>query len=252
MTESKREAGPVAGIGDRVLARITPVDADAGFPYQASTVSVRRARSAHAGIFRALPGGAGGIDPVEPRSSSENGRCRRGRPARPRTASWFASISAAPRASACRRARVLERLGNPDARQIKPHRRARPRHPRRSSPKCTCRGADQPGPAVKGRTDLRRVPLVTIDPPDARDHDDAVYAEADPEPGNAAAGWYIVAIADVFHYVRPGHRARHARRASAATRSISPTASCRCCPSASPTICARCATARTAPASPCA
>ena len=38
MAESKREAGPAAGIGDRVLARITPLGADAGYPYQARTI----------------------------------------------------------------------------------------------------------------------------------------------------------------------------------------------------------------------
>jgi ribonuclease R len=52
------------------------------------------------------------------------------------------------------------------------------------------------------RTDLRQVPLVTIDGADARDFDDAVWAEPDPDPANAG-GWHlIVAIADVAHYVR--------------------------------------------------
>ncbi len=54
------------------------------------------------------------------------------------------------------------------------------------------------------REDLRDVPLITIDPADARDHDDAIWAEADTSPDNAG-GWHIiVAIADVAHYVRPG------------------------------------------------
>ncbi len=59
-------------------------------------------------------------------------------------------------------------------------------------------------PTLKGRTDLRELPLVTIDPADARDHDDAVYAEPDPDPKNRG-GWIVwVAIADVAAYVRPG------------------------------------------------
>jgi ribonuclease R len=59
-------------------------------------------------------------------------------------------------------------------------------------------------PDLKGRTDLRHLALVTIDPPDARDHDDAVFAEADPDPRNAG-GWIVwVAIADVAACVRPG------------------------------------------------
>jgi ribonuclease R len=62
--------------------------------------------------------------------------------------------------------------------------------------------AAQP-PTLEGRTDLRDVPLVTIDPPDARDHDDAVYAEPDTDPRNEG-GWIVwVAIADVAAYVRP-------------------------------------------------
>lgn len=52
------------------------------------------------------------------------------------------------------------------------------------------------------REDLRQIPLVTIDGPDARDFDDAVFAEPDEDPKNAG-GWHlIVAIADVAHYVR--------------------------------------------------
>jgi ribonuclease R len=55
----------------------------------------------------------------------------------------------------------------------------------------------------KGRVDLRDIPLITIDPSDARDHDDAVWAEADQDPKNEGGFRIIVAIADVAHYVRP-------------------------------------------------
>lgn len=54
-----------------------------------------------------------------------------------------------------------------------------------------------------GREDLRAIPLVTIDGADARDFDDAVFAEPDTDPKNPG-GWHlIVAIADVSFYVRP-------------------------------------------------
>lgn len=63
---------------------------------------------------------------------------------------------------------------------------------------------DQALPTLKGREDLREVPFITIDPADARDHDDAVYAQRDEDPKNEG-GWIIwVAIADVAAYVRPG------------------------------------------------
>ena len=58
--------------------------------------------------------------------------------------------------------------------------------------------------SLKGRTDLRKLPLITIDPEDARDHDDAVFAQPDDDPKNKG-GWRVwVAIADVAHYVTPG------------------------------------------------
>ncbi|PKB25464.1 RNAse R [Novosphingobium kunmingense] len=50
------------------------------------------------------------------------------------------------------------------------------------------------------REDLRHLPIVAIDPSDARDHDDAIWAEPDGEGGFRA----VVAIADVSYYVRPG------------------------------------------------
>ena len=59
---------------------------------------------------------------------------------------------------------------------------------------------DVPAADFEGREDLRELPLITIDGADARDFDDAVYAEA-----QRGGGWrLIVAIADVSHYVRHG------------------------------------------------
>ena len=60
-------------------------------------------------------------------------------------------------------------------------------------------GREVTSAALAGREDLRKMPLVTIDGEDARDFDDAVWAEE-----NAGGFRLIVAIADVSHYVRPG------------------------------------------------
>jgi ribonuclease R len=63
--------------------------------------------------------------------------------------------------------------------------------------------AAQPVP-LGDRTDLRPFKLVTIDGADARDFDDAVFAEPDPDPANKGGFHLLVAIADVAHYVRAG------------------------------------------------
>ena len=61
------------------------------------------------------------------------------------------------------------------------------------------------GPATMAeREDWRSIPFVTIDPPDAKDHDDAVFAALDPDPANRGGHIVHVAIADVAAYVRPG------------------------------------------------
>ncbi|NQU62200.1 MAG: ribonuclease R [Rhodospirillales bacterium] len=65
--------------------------------------------------------------------------------------------------------------------------------------------AEDAGPASpKGRDDIRNLPLVTIDGEDARDFDDAVWAEPDTDKKNPGGWRLLVAIADVAWYVRPG------------------------------------------------
>ncbi|MEQ8964589.1 MAG: ribonuclease R, partial [Azospirillaceae bacterium] len=102
-----------------------------------------------------------------------------------------------------RPATVIDRLGDPE-------------HPRSISliaihaqgiptefPKAAVEEAEAATlPSLSGREDLRHLPLVTIDGADAKDFDDAVFAEPDPE---REGGWHIVvAIADVAHYVPSG------------------------------------------------
>ena len=65
--------------------------------------------------------------------------------------------------------------------------------------------AEAAKPVVLGqRTDLRHLPLITIDPSDARDHDDACCALPDDDPKNQGGFILWIAIADVAHYVTPG------------------------------------------------
>ncbi|MBB3763254.1 ribonuclease R [Sphingomicrobium lutaoense] len=59
-------------------------------------------------------------------------------------------------------------------------------------------------PLGSEREDLTHLPIVAIDPVDARDHDDAIWAEPDEDEGNPGGHKAIIAIADVSYYVRPG------------------------------------------------
>jgi len=99
-----------------------------------------------------------------------------------------------------RPARIIERLGHMgDARSVSLICIHTHGIPTVFSPEALAQAKRARGVALGKRTDLRDTPLITIDGEDARDFDDAVYAEPD------GAGFrLIVAIADVAHYVRPG------------------------------------------------
>ncbi|WP_105437410.1 ribonuclease R [Neorhizobium sp. T25_13] len=72
-------------------------------------------------------------------------------------------------------------------------------------PKAVLDEAEAARPAsLSQREDWRSLPLITIDPADAKDHDDAVYAELDPSPDNPDGVIVTVAIADVSWYIRAG------------------------------------------------
>jgi ribonuclease R len=103
------------------------------------------------------------------------------------------------------RARIVERLGSAsDPGVISLIAIAAAAIPTEFPPAATAEAAAAPPAGLADRTDLRHLPLVTIDESDARDFDDAVWAEADPDPANTG-GWHlVVAIADVAAYVPAG------------------------------------------------
>jgi ribonuclease R len=205
MAENKREAGLVAGIGDRVLARITPLGADADYAYQARTIKrLARAIQRMLGIFRSLPGGTGVIDPVE-RKQLKEWPVTWGNTGDAESGELVRFQLARGGRYGVQTARVVERLGNPGAQQmtslIAVHAHGIPD----TFPEAALAEAEAAKePDLKRREDLRHIPLITIDPSDARDHDDAVFAEADPDPSNRGGWVAIVAIADVCSYVKPG------------------------------------------------
>ena len=216
LPEAQRTATTLA-IGDRVLCHINKLDeADVeGFRFEAVPIrKLPREKRRLLGIFRSSARGGGGtIEPVDRKSlrswsvqksdakDAEDGDLvrfdliRRGRFANPQ-------------------AQILETLGNPDDQRqislIAVHSHGIP-DDFPASVLTEAEGLDEP--TAKGRTDLTDIPLITIDPPDARDHDDAVYAEPDTDESNKDGYVVYVAIADVSYYVRPGSRLdREARR----------------------------------------
>ncbi len=105
------------------------------------------------------------------------------------------------------RAEIVESLGNPDDQQkislIAIHAHGIPEDfPEAVLQECETLSP----PTMEGRTDLRSLPLLTIDPIDARDHDDAVHAEPDSDGRNSGGFVVTVAIADVAQYIRPGSK----------------------------------------------
>ena len=194
------EAGPALGRGERVLARLTKTDDG----YEARIIK-RLGASAHKvlGVVHVGPGGTR-IAPIDRKSRTEFSVDARDRMGAQNNELVLAE-PVAGRSSGFPRARIVERLGNMDAPKavslIAIHAHGIPT----DFPKEVLDEADGALPAdARGRTDLRKFTLLTIDPEDARDHDDAVWAEADSDPANQGGHVAVVAIADVAHYVRGG------------------------------------------------
>jgi ribonuclease R len=188
------------GLGERLLARL----AKTGDGYEARIIK-RLGASAHRvlGVLRFVGHGAR-IAPIDRKSKSEFSVDQRDRGGAQNNELVLAEPIAG-RASGFPRARVAERLGSMDAPKavslIAIHAHGIPTE----FPKEALEEAARARPVeARGRTDLRAIPLVTIDPEDARDHDDAVWAGPDRDPGNKGGYICLVAIADVAHYVTPG------------------------------------------------
>ncbi len=199
-----RASDPALGRGDKILARLTKVS-EADYDFEARLIRrIGTNPKRILGLYR--QGAEGGrIVPIDKASSNE----------------WFVPPEAAGGAKdgelveaeqsgpkgrlGLPRARIVERLGDPTAPKavslIAIYQHGIPDQ----FPDRVIAEADQAKPmGLKGREDLRELPLVTIDPPDARDHDDACYAHADDDPNNPGGHIIWVAIADVAAYVKSG------------------------------------------------
>ena len=193
---------PVAA-GDRILARLSEV-ADDEHRYEARLIRKIGANPLKLlGIFR-REGEGGRIVPVD-KGAGREWRVPRDATLSARDGELVEAEQAGPKRLGLPQARVIARLGDPAAPKavslIAIHQHGIPDH----FSDAAIAEADAAAAAdIEGREDLRDLPLVTIDPSDARDHDDAVFAEADADPANPGGFVLWVAIADVAHYVRPG------------------------------------------------
>ena len=199
--------GEAAGIGDRVLLRVEKLtERDGRSTYTGRVIKVLdRAKKRMLGIFRALPGGGGRLVPVDKKALGRE-------LAIPPHATMDAQDGELVAADVAKEGRfglptgrIKERLGSLKSERavslIAIHAHGIPH----VFPREVLAEAEAAKPAdLKGREDWRALPLVTIDPADAKDHDDAVHAEPDTDPANRGGYIVTVAIADVAHYVRPG------------------------------------------------
>jgi ribonuclease R len=200
-------AEPALGQGDRILAKLTQLASSDvfGYRYEAEPIKrLPREKRRQLGIYRTRPDGGGSIDPIDrkelrewPIAPGDAGEAKSGDLVRfelNRTGRYGVA-----------QARVVDLLGNPqDQRKISLIAVHAHGLPDEFPPAVLAEAAALSAPSRAGRSDLTAFDFVTIDPPDARDHDDAVHAIADAEPSNEG-GWVVhVAIADVAHYVRPG------------------------------------------------
>ncbi|MDX2234266.1 MAG: ribonuclease R [Hyphomonadaceae bacterium] len=205
-TAKGRAGDPAVGVGDRVLVRIAQEN---GAPV--ARVTKRLGQSAHRilGVFHATDDprarGAGRLEPADRKVRHDLlvfpehvGDAKDGDLV-------LVELLTGGRPHGPKRALVREvvgRIDDPRAASIL----AIHSHgiPMGFSEEEEAQAAAAKKPTLKGRTDLRHLPLITIDPEDARDHDDAVFAAPDDDPKNKD-GWRVwVAIADVAAYVTPG------------------------------------------------
>lgn len=192
-------AGQAAvAVGDRLLCQLTPAAVEDGESPSYLARLIRRLVAGPARILGVVQLVADGLRlaPVEKRDRQEY-LLEGGLKAKP--GDLVEAEVLASRRYGLKSARVMEIVGTMDSPKsislIAIHEHGIPTH---FTPEALAQASHATGAPLGKRTDLRAIPLVTIDGADARDFDDAVWAEADGD------GWHLlVAIADVSYYVRP-------------------------------------------------
>lgn len=193
------------GVGDRALLR-TERNTDEGPEHLGRVIKVlSREKERQLGIFRPRRGGGGFIEPVDKKKLGRVLEVAPGEEGGAAEGDLVAVDILKQGRYGAPTARVRERLGSLTSEKaislVAIHAHGIPH----VFPKDVLAEADAARPATLGaREDWRTLPLVTIDPPDAKDHDDAVHAEPDTAGDNPGGFVVTVAIADVAAYVHPG------------------------------------------------
>lgn len=199
-----RPSDPALGEGDRILGRLAETT---GETYQYEARLIRRIGTNPRrvlGVYR-LTAEGGRILPID-KGDGKEWQVLSEHTSGAKDGELVEAEQSGPRGRmGLPRAKVVQRLGDPSAPRavslIAIHQHGIPD----TFPDDVIAQADQARPAPLGkRDDLRDLPFVTIDPADARDHDDACWAHADDDPKNDGGHVIWVAIADVAQYVRPG------------------------------------------------
>ena len=196
----KRDRAPTPTLGARALLRIAYDEASGTYAGRVVKI-LDKAAGRPLGVYRKLENGGGRVQPVEKKAAGRDYFVAPGLDGGAEDGELVALAPLREKAFGAPAARVVERLGPVDTeRAISRIAIAAHGLPDAFS-EAALAEAEHARPATMAhREDWRALPLVTIDPPDAKDHDDAVHAEA------LADGGFIVtvAIADVAYYVRAG------------------------------------------------
>ena len=197
-----RKGDVVVGVGDRVMAKLRQVRED---KYEGRAIRVvGEIKARVVGVYDIMPDGTGRISPTSRREKS-NYNVPLGESGGAEAGELVLADLLPGRFYGLRQASVKERLG----------RMGEPKSvslvaihsndiPFTFPDEALAQAREAEAAPLDHRTDLRPISLITIDGEDARDFDDAVFAEPDSDPANGG-GWHcMVAIADVAWYVRPG------------------------------------------------
>ncbi|MGY3489869.1 ribonuclease R [Bradyrhizobium sp. USDA 4011] len=205
-TPRRPKPGTAAGVGDRALLHVEVTDEHDGTPYRGRVIKViDHGRARILGIFRRNPDGGGRLIPVDKKQAGRELNIAKADSGDAEDGDLISVDLIRTRSFGLASARVKERLGSIASEKAISLIAINTHDIPQVFSSSALREAEEAKPAtLQGREDWRDVPLVTIDPPDAKDHDDAVHAEVDSDPNNKGGFIVHVAIADVAYYVRPG------------------------------------------------